>query len=190
MYNKQHILYVSVFVHGFCSYLLTKHLLCPSMKCPKMMGTLVSKKMMYLCPSVSFPQNFTVVTHWRWTWFTLTIKESWTLMAAYPGRSWPLVLKHSPVIVCRNGIVNNPNNVHSVWPRKRETSCLSPDLRLRRRPSSPPSWQLSSLQCVTMQRRLGEVTSTSLCLTQTDLAQSTHFTCFLHSFRYHISIVS
>lgn len=107
MYHRQHILDVSVFVHGFCSYLLTKYLLSLSMNCSKMMETQVSKKMMYRCPSVSFPQNFTVATHWRWTWFTLTIKESWTLMAAYPGRSWPLVLKHGPVIACRKGIIDN-----------------------------------------------------------------------------------
>lgn len=75
-------------------------------------------------------------------------------------------------------------HVHSVSQRRRETTCWSPILHHHRRPSSPPSSQLSSQQYVTMQRRLGEVTSTSSCLTRTDLVRSTHFMCFLHYFRY------
>lgn len=75
--------------------------------------------------------------------------------------------------------------VHSVSPRRRETTCWSPVLHRRRRPSSPPSWQLSNQQCATMQRRRGEVTSTSLCPTPTDPAQSTLSMCFLHCFRYY-----
>lgn len=80
--------------------------------------------------------------------------------------------------------------VHSVSLRRRETTCWSAVLHRHRHPSSPPSSPLSNQQYAMMQRRLGEVTSTSLCLTQMAPVQSTLFMCFLHYFRYYSMTLS
>lgn len=79
--------------------------------------------------------------------------------------------------------------VHSVLPRRRETTCWSPVLHRHRHPSSPRSLQLSNQQYAMMRRRLGEVISTSLCLTQMDLVQSILFMYFLHYFRYYSMVL-
>lgn len=76
-----------------------------------------------------------------------------------------------------------------VWPRRRETTSLSPVLPHRPRPFFLPSWQLSNRRYATTQRRPGGATSTSLWLTQMDPVLSTLSMCFRHSFRYKQSIL-
>lgn len=144
----------------------------------------MSKRMTSVSQLVSCPQNFTVVTLWQWTWFTFSVKESWTLTAAYPGSYYS---QRSMQYSCvKMAFWMAWLYVHSVSPRRRrEVTCWSPVLHRPHRLSSLPFWQLSNQQYVMMQRRPGEVTSTSLYLTQMAPAQSTLFMCFPRYFRYY-----
>lgn len=85
----------------------------------------------------------------------------------------------------KNALLLRCGHIHSVLLRKSEMTCRSRVLHHHRHLSSLPSLRLSSQMCAMMQKRLGEATSTSLCLTQMDPVPSTLFMCFPHFFRYY-----
>lgn len=87
-----------------------------------------------LSPSASCPLNFTVVTLWRWTWFTLIVKESWTLTAACPGSYRQHFSQISTAHLRRNDIVVNNTALRPLSLAEEER-----DDMLESRSSPPPS---------------------------------------------------